>query len=103
MYNKIYIVGPVGSGKTTFATKLSEKYNINYYELDKVCWDDDNGNINHPPVFKQWLYFISIVNLYYKRQSAKLKSLEEYKDKLVFVTSKDLKNIIDKGGNNDGY
>ena len=42
---KIYIIGPVGSGKTTFATKLSEKYNIEYYELDKVAWDDDNGNI----------------------------------------------------------
>ena len=45
MYNKIYIIGPVGSGKTTFASKLSKKYNIKYYELDKVSWDDDNGNI----------------------------------------------------------
>lgn len=45
MNNKIYIIGPVGSGKTTFATKLSKLYNIKYYELDKVSWDDDNGNI----------------------------------------------------------
>lgn len=45
MHNKIYIMGPVGSGKTTFATKLSKLYNIKYYELDKVCWDDDHGNI----------------------------------------------------------
>ncbi|MBP3255854.1 MAG: AAA family ATPase [Clostridia bacterium] len=44
-YNKIYIIGPVGSGKTTLSKVLSEKYNIKNYELDKVVWDDDNGNI----------------------------------------------------------
>ena len=42
---KIYIIGPVGSGKTTLARKLSDKYNIKYYQLDKVAWDDDNGNV----------------------------------------------------------
>ena len=45
VFMKIYIIGPVGSGKTTFSKKLSKKYNIKYYELDKVAWDDDNGNI----------------------------------------------------------
>ncbi len=133
---KIYIIGPVGSGKTTFSKKLSEKYNITRYELDKVSWDDDNGNIkrtdeealklfddilkneswiiedvgrskfekgreqadiiyyikisklksyyrvtkrwikqrigievyNHPPTFKQLLYFISTVKSYYKKK-----------------------------------
>ena len=25
---KIYIIGPVGSGKTTFSKKLAEKYNM---------------------------------------------------------------------------
>ena len=42
---KIYIIGPVGAGKTTFSEFLSKKYNIKKYELDKVVWDDDNGNI----------------------------------------------------------
>lgn len=37
---KIYIIGPVGSGKTTLARELSKKYNIQYYELDKIVWDD---------------------------------------------------------------
>ena len=45
MYNKIYIIGPVGSGKTTLSKILSKKYNIERYELDKVVWNDDNGNI----------------------------------------------------------
>ena len=45
MYNKIYIIGPVGSGKTTLSKELSKKYNIKKYELDKVVWNDDNGNI----------------------------------------------------------
>ena len=45
MHNKIYIIGPVGSGKTTLARFLSNKYHIDYYELDKVVFDDDNGNV----------------------------------------------------------
>ena len=45
MYKKIYIIGPVGSGKTTLSRKLSKEYNIASYELDKIVWDDDNGNI----------------------------------------------------------
>ena len=162
MYNKIYIIGPVGSGKTTFGAKLSKKYNIKYYELDKVSWDDDHGNIkrsdeeaqkifndilknkkwiiedvgrdkfkegrkqadiiyyiklsriksyyrvskrwikqrlgkeryNAQPNFRQWLYYISTVNSYYKKQKNKLKDLQEYKDKLKIINSKDVKEII---------
>ena len=45
MYKKIYIIGPVGSGKTTLSESLSKKYNIKKYELDRIVWDDDNGNI----------------------------------------------------------
>ena len=159
---KIYIIGPVGSGKTTLSKKLSKKYNIKIYELDKVVWDDDNGNIkrkdeevlklfdeiltnnswiiedvgrsifikgreqadiiyyiklsrlksyirvtkrwikqkfkieayNCPPTLKQLLYFISTVNKYYKQEKDKIRSLEKYKDKLVFINKKDIKKII---------
>lgn len=161
---KIYIIGPVGSGKTTFSKKLSKKYNINRYELDKVSWDDDNGNIkrtdeealklfdeilendswiiedvgrnkfkkgreqadiiyyiklcrlksyyrvtkrwlkqrlgvesyNHPPTFKQLLYFISIVNSYYKNEKNKLKEMKEFQDKMIFLNNKKIKNILNK-------
>lgn len=167
MYHKIYIIGPVGSGKTTFATELSKKYNIQYYELDKVSWDDEHGNIkrsdeeaqkifrkilknkswiiedvgrekfkqgrveadiiyyiklsriksyyrvtkrwikqrlgkeryNYPPVFEQWLYYISTVNSYYKKEKSKLKSLEEFKDKLIIVNNKEINQILKDGIN----
>ncbi len=42
---RVYIIGPVGSGKTTLAKHLSKKYNIPMYELDKVVWDDEHGNV----------------------------------------------------------
>lgn len=41
---KIYIIGPVGAGKTTLAKEISKKYEIQMYQLDKVVWDDDNDN-----------------------------------------------------------
>lgn len=37
---KIYILGSVASGKTTFAKKLSIKTNIKHYELDSIIFDD---------------------------------------------------------------
>ena len=163
-YKKIYIIGPVGSGKTTFATKLSNKYKIKYYELDKVSWDDENGHVkrsledamkifkdiiskkswviedvgrdkfsegrdeadiiyyiklsrlksyfrvskrwlkqrlgkeryNHPPTIGQFFYFISTVNSYYKKQKDKIKSLEKYGEKVVFVTNKDINKILEE-------
>ncbi len=47
--NKIYIIGPVGSGKTTLARKLSKKYNIKNYNLDVVAHDNDNGGGKRDP------------------------------------------------------
>ena len=36
---KIDIIGSVASGKTTLAGKISQKYNVPYYEKDNVVWD----------------------------------------------------------------
>ncbi len=45
MNKKIYIIGPTGVGKTTFANKLSDKYNIKWYELDNIYWDDKKNDV----------------------------------------------------------
>src|SRR3989344_2483988 len=36
--NRIYIIGTIGSGKTTLAKKLSNKYHIPIYSLDNYYW-----------------------------------------------------------------
>lgn len=39
--NKILVVGIVASGKTTFTTKLSKTFDINYYELDNIAHNSE--------------------------------------------------------------
>lgn len=39
---KIYIMGPTGAGKTYLSKKLSNKYNIESFELDKIVYDQNN-------------------------------------------------------------
>lgn len=38
---RILVVGANGSGKTTFAKRLSHKLNITHYELDNIFWKPD--------------------------------------------------------------
>lgn len=38
---KLYIVGPVASGKSTLARKISEKTGIPCYHLDEVVYEED--------------------------------------------------------------
>lgn len=40
---KIFIIGGAGSGKTTLAQKLSEKYHIPHFDLDEINWINENG------------------------------------------------------------
>ncbi|WP_041056545.1 AAA family ATPase [Jeotgalibacillus campisalis] len=45
-FNKIHIIGSVGSGKTTLAKELSEQLAIPYFELDNIVWiRNKNGDI----------------------------------------------------------
>lgn len=39
---KIHIIGCSGTGKTYLAKKLSNKYNIPYYDLDNIYWDNSS-------------------------------------------------------------
>ena len=56
--SKIYIVGPVGSGKTTMAKELSKSLNIPFYELDKVVYDDENHHKRTPVQIEKRMYSI---------------------------------------------
>ena len=48
--SKVYIVGIVASGKTTFAKKLSIEANIPFYELDCVVYvKTNNGRYKRTP------------------------------------------------------
>ena len=39
---KIHIIGCSGTGKTYFAKRLSNKYNIPHYDLDNIYWDNSS-------------------------------------------------------------
>ncbi len=41
---KIRIIGCSGSGKTYFANRLSEKYNIPDFDLDDIQWDNSQNS-----------------------------------------------------------
>lgn len=45
---KILIIGSVGSGKTTFAKKLSKELKIKHYEIDSIVHDDENNKKRTP-------------------------------------------------------
>lgn len=61
---KIHIIGSVGSGKTTFARKLSDKTKITYYELDNVVWkrreNEDVHDVKRSPKERD-AYFAEIL------------------------------------------
>lgn len=43
---RIYIMGSTGAGKTTLAKSLSKTYNIKYYELDKIVYDQKHLEVH---------------------------------------------------------
>ena len=45
---KILIIGCPGSGKTTFAKKLSDKLGLPTVHLDKLYWQDDWTTVSRP-------------------------------------------------------
>jgi len=59
---KIYILGSVGSGKTTFAKRLSKELNVSYYELDNLVWEyHPDGDIRRSEEESERL-FLEILN-----------------------------------------
>lgn len=40
---KIYIIGAPGSGKTTYARKLSQELGVPHFDLDELKWENTGG------------------------------------------------------------
>lgn len=49
---KIRIIGSVGSGKTTLAKKLSEWYQIDYFETDRIVWKREGIEVRRTDIEK---------------------------------------------------
>lgn len=58
-FNKIYIIGVVGSGKTTLAAHLSKQLDIPYYSLDNLIYDDNNIKRKNEEVEKLFSQILS--------------------------------------------
>lgn len=43
---KIYIMGSTGVGKTYLSKKLSKKYDVKTYELDKIVYNQENLSVH---------------------------------------------------------
>lgn len=59
---KIDIIGSVASGKTTLARKISQKYNVPYYEKDNVVWDRTPDGDRKRTSEERDLYFQKIIS-----------------------------------------
>jgi len=58
---KIYIVGSVGSGKTTLARKLSKEFAIPHYETDNFVWARyPEGDIRNEPIVRDELFLKAV-------------------------------------------
>lgn len=58
---KIDIIGSVASGKTTLAKRISEKFNVPYYEKDNIVWQrTSSGDIKRSPEERD-KYFNTII------------------------------------------
>ena len=46
MINQIYLVGPMGSGKSTIGRLLAKKLGLPYFDLDKLIEDQEKMSIS---------------------------------------------------------
>ncbi|MBR2744417.1 MAG: AAA family ATPase [Clostridia bacterium] len=87
---KIYIIGPVGSGKTTLARALSKKFDIEMHELDKIVWDDDN----YKPTFKGLIQMLGWAKQDLRAKDQKLDFIKSNAKKYEILKKKDIKKQV---------
>lgn len=73
---KVLIIGNVGSGKTTLAKKLSETYNVPYFEIDSIVHDDKNKRKRNEKEQSSIVNKINIENKNYIIEGVLRKNLE---------------------------
>ena len=105
MFNKIikkksWIIEDVGRNKFEKGLEYCDK--IYYLKISKFIvykrvikrWFKQRfgkEKYNYPPTLFQFYNMLIFARLYFKNETQKLDKIKEYKDKVVFLTSKDLK------------
>ena len=72
MINQIYLVGPMGSGKSTMGRLLAKKLGLPYFDLDKLIEDQEK---------------MSISNIFQKQNEKYFRDLKQYSEESNFVIS----------------
>ena len=110
IFNKIlkedsWIIEDVGRDK--FNKGLEECDKIYYLKLSKIVVYKrviyrfikqklGKEKYNYPPTIHQFYDMIKVARLYYKHEKYKLKKLENYNQKVIFITNKQLNNIMEE-------
>ena len=77
MINRIYLVGPMGSGKSTMGRLLAKKLGLPYFDLDKLIEDQEKMSISD--IFQKYneKYFRDLESI----------TLKQYSEESNFVIS----------------
>lgn len=62
LHLKLDIIGSVASGKTTLARKISERYDVPYYEKDNIVWERTPDGDKKRTTEKRDCYFARIIS-----------------------------------------
>ena len=77
MINQIYLVGPMGSGKSTMGRLLAKKLGLPYFDLDKLIEDQEKMSISDIFQKHNEKYFRDLESI----------TLEQYSEESNFVIS----------------
>ena len=81
---KIHIIDCSGIGKTYFAKKLSNKYNIPHYDLDNIYWDNSSEKYQiKTEVEKREILFTNILEKDSWIKEFNIKSLNKVLKRLI--------------------